>query len=110
LTVKVTGLLVPPEVTTVTFLAPGDALAAMVRVALICALPDAVTPLAVTPAPDTLTLRPEARNPLPVIVTGTVAPCKPLAGLIFVMVGTAGSTVKDTVLLLVPSSGRTLTS
>src|ERR1017187_9612546 len=94
ITVKDTGPLIPPEVVTVTFVPPSVALAAILKVAVICVALTTVTPLTVTPALATLTVAPEMK-PVPVKVTRTVAPRARLDGLIEVTFGPPGITVKD---------------
>jgi hypothetical protein len=87
-TVNVTALLVPPNVVTVTFLAPSAAPREIVNVAVICVPPAfTVVPLIVMPAiafivaPDRF---------VPVIVTGTAEPSTPEVGLMEVSVGAGG--------------------
>jgi len=85
-TVNVTLPLVPPGVVTVTFLAPRAALPPMAKLAVTEVALTTLTPLTVTPVPDTLTALVPVRF-VPVRVTGTVAPCAPVLGLIVVSVG-----------------------
>jgi len=66
--------------------APAAALLARVSVAAIWVAEITVTFDSVTPVPLRLTVAP-ARNPVPVIVTGTVAPCVPWFGAIELTVG-----------------------
>ncbi len=79
LTVKVTPLLVPADVVTVTVSLPAGAVPAMVRVALIRVELTTLTPLAVTPVPLTATVAPLAKF-VPVKVMGTLLPGTPLPG------------------------------
>jgi hypothetical protein len=109
-TVKVTALLVPPPVVTVTFLPDRVALVAMVKVAVIDVALTTVTPLTVTPVPDTATVAP-ATKLVPVSVTGTAAPRLPDVGLIEVSVGAAGAGTTYSIaptsnLAVLPVSGR----
>jgi hypothetical protein len=95
LTVKLTGLLVPPVVVTVTFAMLGVAFGAIVNVAVI-RVPLALETLeTVIPALSTPTLTGEAKF-LPVSVTDTLAPCVPLVGLMLLRTGAGGVTVKTT--------------
>jgi hypothetical protein len=87
-TVKATGPVVPPDVVTVTLVLPLGALAAIVRVAVICVGLTTATPLTVMPVPA-LIVAGETKL-VPVRVTGTVAPWPPLFGLIELSVGTDG--------------------
>jgi hypothetical protein len=104
--VKATGLLVPLEVVTVTLAGPVAALAAMVKVAVIWVRLFTLTLPTVTPGPA-LTMAPEVKL-APVSVTGTLAPCVPLLGLMLVNVGSPTVIVKTTA-LLVPLEVVTLT-
>jgi hypothetical protein len=80
-TVKVTGLVAPAGVVTVTFLAVSVAVGAIVKVAVTVVALTAVTPLTVMPPPDTVTAVAPVRS-VPVIVTGTMVPCAPVGGAI----------------------------
>ena len=100
-TVKLTGLVVPPKVVTVTVAEP-DALAAMANVAVICVELTTVTLLTVTPAALTLTVAPGTKL-VPVRVTFTLAPGAPVLGLIEVSVVVSGLMVKLTALLVPPA-------
>jgi hypothetical protein len=71
--VKVTGLLAPPGVVTLTVVAPGVALAAMVNVAVIVVVLTTVQALGVTAALATLTVHGAAKL-APVKVIGTAVP------------------------------------
>jgi hypothetical protein len=97
-TVNVTALLVPPLVVTRTFAAPSAALAAMVRVAVIWVTLATTTLLTPIPGLLTATVAPETKL-APVRVTGTLAPCTPVAGLRDVSVGAGGLTVNGNGLL-----------
>jgi hypothetical protein len=100
LTVNPTVLLAPFAVVTLTALVPAAALGAIVKVADSEAAP-AVTPLTVTPVPDMLSV-PPARL-VPVSVTGTAVPTKPVVGLIAVRLGAVAlMTAKFTVPLVPP--------
>lgn len=81
------GELVPADVVTVTSLAPGAALAAMVTVAVICVVLLETKVAAATPVPEKVTA--EALEILvPVITTPVnVAPCCPVLGFTEVTVG-----------------------
>ena len=72
-TVNTAALLVPPLVATVTFAAPSAALAAMVKVPVICVALTTVTLLTVIPGLLAATVAPETKFE-PVRVTGTVVP------------------------------------
>ena len=68
-----------------------------------------VTPLTVTPVPETFTVVSPTMKLVPVSVTGTAVPRRPVGGVIEANVGVAGIvTVKATV-LLVPPGAVTLT-
>ena len=98
--VKVTALLVPPGVAvTVTLLGFRLALIPMLKVAVTVVSFTAVTALAVTPVPEIVTVVTLLR-PVPVRVTGTTEPRKPVLGEIDISVGAV--TVKVTVLLVPP--------
>ena len=96
--VKTTALLVPLDVVTVTLVGPGVALAAMVKVAVIWVGLFTLTLPTVTPGPA-LTMAPEMKL-APVNVTGTLAPCVPLLGLMLVNTGGPTVIVKATGLLV----------
>ena len=85
-TVNVTGLVVTPWLVTVTFLALAPAPAVIAKLAVTVVSVEVPVTVAVTPLPDTVTVVAPAR-PVPVRVTGTVAPLKPEAGLLEVSVG-----------------------
>jgi hypothetical protein len=95
-TVKVTPLLVPLELVTVTVCGPVGAVAEMLKVAEM-ELALTVTPLKVIPV---RVLMVDAVRLFPEMVTGTEAPCAPLFGEIPLSVGPAGFTVKVTPLLV----------
>ena len=78
-TVKVTALLVPDGVVTVTFLAPNVAVGEMVKVAVTVVALTAAKLVTVMPPPLTFTALAKVR-PVPVIVTGTTVPWLPLLG------------------------------
>src|SRR6267143_334025 len=86
-TVNVTVLLVPPGVVTLTVLGPSAAVAPIAKFALTTVGFTTVTPLAVTPVPDTVTAVAPVRF-VPVSITGrTKVPRAPNAGDIEVRVG-----------------------
>ena len=95
-TVKVRAAVVPPAVVTVTLREPVLAAAAMVKVALIRVAFTMATLLTLTPDPLTATVAPDEKL-VPSSVTGTAAPCAPLAGVTLESVGTDGAAVIDTV-------------
>jgi hypothetical protein len=99
-TVNVTPFVVTPDAVTVTVSPPRAALAAIPNVALIWVALTTCTLLTVTPLSLTLTLAPATKF-VPVNVTGTFAPCAPLAGLIEVSVG-AAVTVNVTPFVVTP--------
>lgn len=78
-TVKVTGVVVPVGVVTVTFLAVSAAVDAIVNVALTCVSLTTVTPLTVMAPPVTLTAVAPVRL-MPVNTTGWVVPRAPVLG------------------------------
>jgi hypothetical protein len=86
-TVKVTVLLVPPGVVTLTVLAFAVAFADMVNVAVIVPSFTTVIPLTVTPLPETL-IDEASLSPVPAIVIATAVPWRPDAGLIDLRTGT----------------------
>jgi hypothetical protein len=94
-TVNVTVLLVPPGVTTATFLAVSAAPAVMVKVAVTVVLFTTTRLLTVTPAPDTLMAEAPVRL-VPVSVTGTAVPLTPELGAIEASVG-AGMVTWDSI-------------
>jgi len=103
-------LLVPPGVVTFTVLAESPALVVMVNVVVIVVELATVMAPMLTPDPDTATVVPVAAMLLPVSVTGTGVPRRPVAGATEVSVGTGGpTTVKVTVLLVPPGVVVTLT-
>jgi hypothetical protein len=85
-------LLVPPGVVTVTFLAETVAAAEMVNVAVMVDGFTAVTPLTVTPAPDTATELPVAVKLVPISVTETAVPRTPPVGAAELSVGAGAVT------------------
>ncbi len=100
-TAKVTALLVPPEVVTVTLAVPRAAVGAILKSAVIWVELITLTLLTVTPELLTFTVAGETKL-VPVSVTGTVAPCAPLVGLVEVRVGAAEVTAKVTAKLVPP--------
>ena len=78
-TVNVTGLLAPPAVLTVTFLAVSAAVAEIVKVASIVVSLITVKPPTVMPPPVTV-IPVEPVNPVPVRITGTLVPLAPVVG------------------------------
>ena len=95
-TVKMTALLVPPGVVTVTL--PELALAASTKLAVICVALTTVGLVTVIPEGALITVAPMV-SPAPVRVTGTVAPAAPELGAMEV---SPGVTVKVTALLVPP--------
>ena len=85
-TVKVTGLLTPPGVETVTFLAVAAAVTAIVNVAVTEVALTGTRLLTVIPVPDTLTAKAPVRF-VPVRVTGTTVPRRPVFGEMEMSVG-----------------------
>ena len=85
-TVNATAPLVPPLVVTVTFAAPGAALAAIVKVAVIRVGLATVTLPTVTPGFATATVAPETKL-VPLSATDTTAPAGPVAGVSEVRAG-----------------------
>jgi hypothetical protein len=85
-TVKVTGLLTPPGVDTLTLRALVAALLAMARFALTVVSLTTTRLLTVTPPPETVIRKAPVRL-VPVRVTGTVVPRSPVLGLMEVSVG-----------------------
>ena len=99
-TLNVTVLVLPFGVTTVTVLAPRAALLAIVKFAVTSVPPTvALTEFAATPVPEMVTAVAPIKN-WPLIVTGTVVPRLPEAGLMEVSVGPW--TVKVTPMLVPP--------
>ena len=94
-TVKVTGLLTPPGVETVTFLAVVAAVTAIVNVAVTEVALTGTRLLTVIPAPDTLTAKAPVRF-VPVRVTGTTVPRRPVLGEMEVSVGAAAVLMNST--------------
>jgi hypothetical protein len=107
-TVKVTGLLALPPVFTVTLAALAFAVAAITNVAVICVDETTVNELTVIPLLLTLRIEPAAKL-VPVTVTGTLAPCSPLLGLIDVIVGVAAGFTVNIIALVVPAGVVTVT-
>ena len=95
MTVKVTAPLVPPEVVTDTVCAPVVALEAITRVAVIVEALTTFTPETVMPEALAVTVAP-AMKLLPVKVTGTLVPCRPLVTEIEFSTGAAAVTAKFT--------------
>jgi hypothetical protein len=100
-TVNGTELLVAPVVVTVTVLAPNPALAEIAKLAVTVVSFTTVIPLIVTPPPDTVIAVVPVR-PVPVRVTGMVAPRVPVFGAIEVNVGFITVTVNGTELVVAP--------
>ena len=100
-------LLVPPGVVMLTVLAVSAAVDEMVKVAV--ALVGLVTerPLTVTPVPETVTLLAPVRL-VPVKVTVTLVPWRPVVGAIVVKVGAGGATTEMLRELLAPPVPVTL--
>jgi hypothetical protein len=107
-TVKVTVLLVPPGVVTLTVLALSVAPAVMVKFAVTVVEFTTVMPPAVTPVPDTVTADVPVRF-VPVKVTGTLVPLMPVLGAIEVSVGVGGAVTVNTTLPVVPIGVTTAT-
>lgn len=106
-TVNVTGLLTPPAVLTVTFLAVNEAVAEIANVAVIVVSFTTVKPLTVmplTPPPPPLdTLIPvEPVKPVPFRVTGTLVPLAPVVGEIEAR-APGGTIIVNATVLLVPA-------
>src|SRR6516225_1273954 len=101
-TVKVTGVVVPLGVVTVTFLAVRAAPGVIVNVALTCVSLTTVTPLTVMPPPVTLTAVAPVRL-MPVSTTGWAVPRAPVLGAIENSPAGGTVTVKVTALLVPPS-------
>ena len=87
-TVNVTGLEVPPGVETLTFLAVTAAVLVMVKVAVTVVSLTTTRLLTATPVPDTLIRKAPVRL-VPVSVTGTAVPRRPVLGTMEVRVGAA---------------------
>jgi len=102
-TVKVTGVLVPEGVVTVTFLAVSAAVAEIVNVALICVSLTTVMPLTVMPAPVTLTALAPVRL-MPDRVTVSVVPLAPVLEVMENNLLGGTVTVKPTALLFPPGA------
>jgi hypothetical protein len=100
-TAKLTALLVPALVVTVTLAAPGAALAAMLNLAVAWVALSTFTPFTATPEVPTATVRSSAKL-APVMVTRTLVPWSPLAGLTETSVGPDGLTVNTAALLVPP--------
>jgi len=83
--VKVTELLTPAAVVTLTLAAPAAAVVAMLKVAVI-SVEFTTTMLVTVPAKPMLIPTTETKL-VPVSVTGTVAPCAPLLGVMEMRVG-----------------------
>jgi len=108
-TVKVTELLVPPGVVTVTFRAVAPAVGAMTKVAVIVLSFTTVRLLTVTPAPETVMAVAPVRL-VPLRVTGTGVARSPLCGVMEVSAGTGGfTTVNVTALVMAPPPFVTVT-
>src|SRR5262245_16670707 len=92
-TTKVTGVLVPPAVVTVTSRGAPERPAAMTKLAESDVELFTVRPLTVTSLPLTATDVPPAMKLVPVSVTATVVPRVPEAGATLASVGGGGLTV-----------------
>jgi hypothetical protein len=92
-TVKVSVLLVPPGVVTLTVLAESVAVPEIVNVVVIVVEFTTVMAPTVTPVPDTAAVVPVAVKLVPVRVTGTAAPRRPVLGATEFSVGTGVNTV-----------------
>src|SRR5438105_12037565 len=99
LTVKASGLLVPPVVVTVMVCAPVGAVAAMARVAVICVAVTVGVPVTVTPAGR---FRVAPVRVEPAMVTATLVPCTPVDGVMVVSTGPGGLMVNVSALLVPP--------
>lgn len=108
-TLKLAALLVPPAVVTVTLVAPTEAPAATVKVAVICVWLTTLTLLTVTPGLATATVAPLVKF-VPVSVTGTLPPCGALPGVVEVNVGADGLVTANGTELLLPLEVDTITS
>ena len=94
-----------PATVTATFWAPTEAVLEMVRVAVKVLELVTLTPLTVTPVPETDTVVSPAMKLVPVSVTGTVVPRTPVGGLTVINVGVGGIvTAKATGLLTPPGA------
>lgn len=102
-TVKPTGLLTPPGVVTVTFLAVRAAVAEMVKVAVTCVSLTLVSALTVMPPPVTV-IAVVPVSAVPVRVTGTAVPLAPALGEIAVRLPGGTRTVNATELLVPPGA------
>jgi hypothetical protein len=100
-TVKVTALLVPPTVLTVTFLEPVVAPAVIVNVAVAVVGLVTVTAVEVTPVPEIAAVIPAAK-PVPTRFTGTLVPRTPVLGVTDVSVGTTGAVTANVTPVAVP--------
>jgi hypothetical protein len=78
--VKLTLLLVPPEVDTVTLASPSAAAGSIVKLVLNDVDELTLTAPTVTPLPDTATVVCPTTKPVPVSVTPDVVPAVPLDG------------------------------
>jgi len=85
-TVNVTALVTPAGVVTVTFLAVSPAVAVMEKVAVTVVLFTALKLPTVMPAPETV-IAVAPVSPVPLMVTGTLVPRAPVAGVIEVSTG-----------------------
>jgi len=105
-TVKVTLLVVPPDVVTVTLRPLRVAAPLMVKVVVIVVEFTTVTALWLTPPPEIPTVAPLVKF-VPVSVTGTDVPRVPEVGLIEVRVGGGAFTMVNVTLLVVPEGVTT---
>ena len=85
---NVTALVTPSGVVTVTFLAVRPVDAVTVKIAVTVVSFTTVKELAVTPAPPETLIDVAPARPVPLIVTGTLVPFAPVAGVIPVNTGT----------------------
>jgi len=109
--VNVKGLLVPPEVVTVTFRVAGfiEAFGAMVNVAVSCVGLVTLTPVTVTPLPAATVVAPAMKFvPVRVTVNGAL-PRVPPVGLIAPNVGAGGVVTANTTAFVAPIGVVTVT-
>jgi len=107
-TVNVMALLVPDPVVILTDLAPSEAPAEMVNVAVASVELMTLRALTLTPPPETVSEVAPVRS-VPVIVTGTDVPRSPTEGAIEVNVGAGRATTLNETGLLVPPGAVTVT-
>lgn len=110
ITVNGTVLLAPPGVETLTFLgADTEAFAEMVKVVVIVVESGLMVNAPTVMPPPAFTVVPVAVKFVPISVTGTAVPRKPVLGVIEVSVGVAGVIIEKLSGLLVPTGVVTVT-